>query len=464
MNGIITLITASVVCIWIVLRSKAVCGIDTGTTDPNCEVDCACCKDRDCGPNGYWPTGNCKSGCIDGYRGHRCIRKCDYPECTECPDFSYICTKCKAGYYPGSSYNCSSKCPTSCKSCTSSTYCTECIDEYYNANGFNDCRYRYCPLLCKCEHNACVSCESGYYGTSSSCISKCPSTCDDCSSQDTCSTCKEGKYNGYEFDIIERLLLNNCTHECRDHCITCSSYNNCLQCMPGKYGTRCQNDCSVGCENKICQIGSGNCKCKNNFFGHNCTDCVSGKFGTSCEKTCPIFCKNKRCDKSSGNCLDGCLVKTIVGETCNTCVNGSYGDICNVSCPPNCKDDKCSRDSGECSYGCKDNFSGEKCNSCKDGTKREPETQKSEDSKHTAIVVMGVIIALLLVVVISLIAVIAVWKRQSTDRSPKDAGVSFENKTSSSIVGHSRNEDSYSGDISKTSEYEKIESIQDIRS
>ncbi|XP_045163209.2 proprotein convertase subtilisin/kexin type 5-like isoform X2 [Mercenaria mercenaria] len=333
MNGLITSIPALVVCIWIVLRSRAVCEMDTGTIDPNCEADCACCKDRDCGPRGYFPEGNCYIGCIDGYRGGRCNRKCDYPECTECPDSSYRCTKCKAGYYPGSSYNCSSKCPTSCKTCTSSTYCTECIDEYYNANGFNDCRYRYCPLHCKCEHNACVSCESGYYGTSSSCISKCPSACDDCSSQDTCSTCKGGKYNGYEFDITDRLLLNNCTHRCRDNCITCSSYNNCSQCVPGKYGMSCQNEC----ENRICQI---------------------------------------------------------------------------------------------------------------------------EDSKQTAIVVMGVIITLLLLVVISLIAVIAVLKRRSTDKSPKDAGVSFESKTSSSIVGHRRNEDSYSADISKTSEYEKIESIQ----
>ncbi|XP_053390936.1 multiple epidermal growth factor-like domains protein 10, partial [Mercenaria mercenaria] len=234
-------------------------------------------------------------------------------------------------------------------------------------NGFNDCRYRYCPLHCKCEKNACVSCGDGYFNVSSSCISKCPSTCVSCSAKDKCSSCREGKYNGYEFDMTDRLQLNNCTHGCRENCIFCSSYNNCSQCVLGKYGMTCQRDCSVGCENKICQIESGNCTCKINFSGRNCTDCVPGKFGELCEKTCPMFCKNKRCDKSSGNCLDGCILATIVGETCNACVNGSYGDVCNATCPNNCKDVNCERDNGECSYGCKDNFTGKKCEACKDG-------------------------------------------------------------------------------------------------
>ncbi|XP_053378698.1 multiple epidermal growth factor-like domains protein 10 [Mercenaria mercenaria] len=356
-----------VMCAWVLLRTNTVCGQDTGTFDSNCQVGCACCKDRHCGPLGYWPEGNCYSGCKDGYRGGRCTRKCDYPECAECPDLAYVCTRCKAGYYHGLSNNCSSKCPITCKSCTSSTYCTECIDEYYNSNGFNDCRYRYCPLHCKCEHNACVSCKEGYFNIDSSCISKCPSTCVSCSAKDKCSSCIEGKYNGYEFDKRDRLLLNNCTHGCRENCISCSSYNNCSQCEPGKFGMTCQRDCSIGCENKICQIESGNCTCKTNFSGRNCTDCIPGKFGTSCEKTCPMFCKNKRCDKSSGNCLDGCILAAIIGETCNACVNGSYGDACNATCPNNCKDVNCERDNGECSYGCKDNFSGKKCEACKDG-------------------------------------------------------------------------------------------------
>ncbi|XP_053379937.1 uncharacterized protein LOC128548605 isoform X2 [Mercenaria mercenaria] len=92
---------------------------------------------------------------------------------------------------------------------------------------------------------------------------------------------------------------------------------------------------------------------------------------------------------------------------------------------------------------------------------------------------MGVIIALLVVVVISLIvSKFVVWKRQSAQRSREDTDISFKHATSPTNTEHKRDErmptelhavyynvmeengDSCSADNSTASEYEKIESIQ----
>ena len=110
----------------------------------DCSVDCACCIDGKCG-QGKWFPDECTFGCIDGYRGARCYEKCSF-ECTKCEmSNSKNCSACRDGYYPGPLFDCTSECLPNCKTCTSDSSCTSCKDEYYNDNGFNDCRYDKCP-------------------------------------------------------------------------------------------------------------------------------------------------------------------------------------------------------------------------------------------------------------------------------------------------------------------------------
>ncbi|XP_053378701.1 cell death abnormality protein 1-like [Mercenaria mercenaria] len=333
----------------------------------DCRSDCACCRNQKCGPNGFFEEGNCYDGCIDGYSGARCYEKCTY-NCAKCElDNKTKCTECFNGYFLGSSSDCTAKCPKGCETCMSSTTCTKCKDEYYNDNGFTDCRYRYCPQNCECQQNQCVSCKSGYYDTSTSCSGICPGSCMACSSRDTCDVCRDGYFNGHRFDNSSLPLSTNCTHECRDTCKRCSSYNTCLQCKTGRYGSTCQEECSIGCATSECLTDSGNCKCSPNFSGDKCDKCQIGKYGPLCEKQCSLGCKDNVCGKESGDCLDGCIVDTIISKTCNECSTGMYGVLCNKTCPSGCKDGKCKRNTSECSLGCIENFSGKRCEHCING-------------------------------------------------------------------------------------------------
>ncbi|XP_045163158.2 protein draper-like [Mercenaria mercenaria] len=553
-----------------------------------CKINCACCKDQDCGPGNILSEGTCYKGCIDGYYGVRCYQKCTY-NCTKCDPVD-TCTSCYDGYYPGANKDCTEKCPTGCKSCRSSKHCTECKEDFYNANGSTDCQFRSCPLHCQCEQGKCVSCEPGYYDASSECTKKCPSNCVTCSSRDTCEVCKDGNYNGHEFDNNNNVLLNNCTHGCRTNCTSCSSFDECLQCESGKYGIICKNECSAGCKSRVCLKENGKCEdclkgkygetcshpcpyncndnkcdkesgyclaCSGNYDGNECNHCKAGFFGQSCNENCSSQCLNSTCDRATGQCDlgcksnysgDRCCVKNAnclncsSNTECSNCKPGYFSEGCNKSCSPNCADtceisegfcasckvdfhglfcnlhcpksckapqyniSRCEQKNGNCSYGCLSGRFGLKCSRtcysgcidnicmqdtgiCKRGCEKpfkDPacyltsESQKSEDKCQTVIIVMGVIIALLVVLVISLIASkIVVWKRQYTQRNSKDARVAFEHATSyANIEQKGGNEDmstrkdhvyyntkdghhdSLTAGSSQQSEYEKVNSVE----
>ncbi|XP_053378690.1 receptor-type tyrosine-protein phosphatase alpha-like [Mercenaria mercenaria] len=318
-----------------------------GNEIAECKINCACCKNQDCGPKGYFSEGNCYQGCLDGYHGARCYQKCTY-NCTKCDQVVHECTSCYEGYYPGSKRDCTEKCPIGCKSCNSSKICTECKEDLYNANGSTDCPFSRCPLHCECEEGMCISCKAGYYDASSECTKTCPSNCVSCSSRDTCEVCKAGHYNGHESDNDNNVLLNNCTHECRTNCSSCSSFEECLQCESGKYGIICENECSVGCKNRVCLKKNGKCEA-----------CLKGKYGETCSLPCPYNCHNNTCYKETGYCF--ACNGNYDGNECNNCKAGFYGPSCNETCSSQCLNSTCDKATGQCHFGCKSNYSGDKC-------------------------------------------------------------------------------------------------------
>ncbi|XP_060564163.1 multiple epidermal growth factor-like domains protein 10 [Ruditapes philippinarum] len=332
-----------------------------GEIDERCKIECACCKNENCGPDGFFPEGNCYDGCIDGYRGVRCYDKCTF-NCPKCDKYANICESCYDGFYLEDTKDCSGVCPSKCVSCTSSIVCTKCKDEFYNDHGSTDCRYRKCPVNCKCEQNICVECQAGYFGPSTTCVETCPSNCNTCQSKDLCQSCKAGYYNGKQLDNPQNPVMYNCVHQCRAECTSCLTFNNCTSCVTGAFGPTCQQQCSTGCEKNVCNIENGNCICKQNFEGVNCTKCIPGRYGDSCEKTCPLYCKNEICDQRSGKCNE-CIRETITGRFCDTCKDGWYGDTCNLSCPTYCRDNTCERYIGSC-YDCTNNFDGIRCEEC----------------------------------------------------------------------------------------------------
>ncbi|XP_060556646.1 multiple epidermal growth factor-like domains protein 10 [Ruditapes philippinarum] len=345
-------------CIWLNVSNNQV----EGVIDENCQVGCACCIDRKCGP-GEWFPNECTLGCIDGHRSARCYELCTY-NCTQCPNYRDECTACYGGYYPGVARDCTSQCLPGCKTCTSGITCTSCKEGYNNDNGRNDCSNRYCPENCNCDNGQCTSCKDGYYDTSNKCNSLCPDNCVTCTSITYCGSCKDGYYKGNQYDNNNPPLRNDCTYKCRDNCLQCSSYNSCLLCKTGLYGSTCDNSCSVGCISNTCDILTGYCHCSLNFVGKRCDKCTTGRFGNLCDQQCPPGCKSNVCDKNSGDCTDGCTIDTIVGDKCSVCSTGWYGHYCNMSCSVGCKNQQCEKNDGDCSYGCLNNFVGGQCNEC----------------------------------------------------------------------------------------------------
>ncbi|XP_053379807.1 cell death abnormality protein 1-like isoform X1 [Mercenaria mercenaria] len=348
-------------CIWLLSRFL----VAGAVFDAKCIDNCNCCVDSTCHQyNGFW--NGCKNGCIEGHRGSRCYELCNH-NCTKCDDRSNFCDECYDGFYLGPDKDCTSKCPTNCKACTSTLLCTACNDGYYNKDGSTTCPHAFCPNNCNCSGRTCTTCKHGFYDTGNNCSKECPSNCITCSSWEKCSECENGFYNGYEFDNNVKQLLNNCTLGCRESCIECESYDNCLQCSKGKYGPNCQNNCSIGCKDQNCHIASGNCSCSLNFDGGKCTNCVYGKYGTFCNEICPEHCRNAICNKTSGYCSEGCITNTIIGAKCNTCIVGMHGILCDKICPTHCKANTCNRTTGFCSGGCQDNFIGPMCDTCIQG-------------------------------------------------------------------------------------------------
>jgi len=95
---------------------------------------------------------------------------CQDNNCNSCSnyDFTNTCTECNIGYYVSSKSTCTS-CPTNCKVCT----------------------------------DKCIECNPGYYLTNNDYCNMCPSSCEKCklipsssssSSESYCETCKSGYY------------------------------------------------------------------------------------------------------------------------------------------------------------------------------------------------------------------------------------------------------------------------------
>ncbi|XP_060580565.1 protein draper-like isoform X2 [Ruditapes philippinarum] len=402
----------------------------SGEIDEKCKVGCACCKERQC-RRGKFYQDECTLGCIDGYDGLRCYRKCSN-NCIKCPHYSDTCTACYDGYYPGSARDCTSNCLPGCKTCKTGTTCTSCKEGFYNADGQNDCRNRYCSENCNCESNQCVSCKGGYYNTSNLCNSLCPSNCIMCLSNTDCGYCKDGYYIGYQDDNTYKTFLNDCTHKCRDNCIRCSSYDSCSVCKTGHYGPKCGVSCSIGCMSNTCDMKTRNCDCFPNFAGVRCDKCKTGRYGNICNQQCSAGCKGGVCERESGNCTYGCTVDTISGVKCDVCSTGWYGQNCDIYCSVGCKNKQCEKSNGECSYGCLDNFEGRQCNQ-----------YMPEQSVNTAAVILGTGFAVSVVIIIILVILWKCRKRangNSTTRGPLNvySGIELECESSTN-AGNVRN-------------------------
>ncbi|XP_053391051.1 multiple epidermal growth factor-like domains protein 10 isoform X2 [Mercenaria mercenaria] len=260
MNRIYNMVWSLCILSWILLCSRF--QASGFVTDRECYDNCNCCKNNKCHSDYGW-TNVCIDGCIDHHRGVRCYELCTY-NCTTCNNNRDICTECFEGFYPGSNKDCTSKCPTNCKACTSNIMCTACKNGYYNKDGSTTCPYALCPANCVCSGIHCTTCKIGFYDIGNECSKKCPPNCMSC------------------------LSRENSGH-CRD-------------CMKNHYGPLCSKICSKNCnasqnsDSSYCASSDGAC-----IYG-----CKIGFFGRTCNETCSCYCIDNVCKQDSGVCVKGC--------------------------------------------------------------------------------------------------------------------------------------------------------------
>ncbi|XP_076463541.1 uncharacterized protein LOC143295800 isoform X2 [Babylonia areolata] len=144
----------------------------------------------------------------------------------------------------------------------------------------------------------------------------------------------------------------NCSVGCED-AVCDRQTGNCSECKADFYGASCHLPCQYQCLNKECIKDSGLCEvCPGNFQGDTCSDCQAGWYGKQCNITCPVGCEDAVCDRQTGNCSE--------------CKAGFYGASCNESCQYQCLNNECTRDTGLCE-ACPENYQGNTCSECETG-------------------------------------------------------------------------------------------------
>jgi hypothetical protein len=169
------------------------------------------------------------------------------------------------GHYSSENKTCI-KCPESCTTCSSSSYCFACKSGY--KGDFCEIACSNCKEGTSCDKNTgyCLeSCTDGLSGEL--CDSKCDVKCKSCvrRNNNECTACAFDKQGIYCNEICSSTCVKN---ECNDSDGVCTK-----GCLAGYWGPMCENLCSVNCKNLVCVIQNGTCLegCTEGYYEHNCS-------------------------------------------------------------------------------------------------------------------------------------------------------------------------------------------------
>lgn len=159
---------------------------------------------------------------------------CLLPNCQSCPNSPYVCNSCPLGV------QC---CQSSCTNCLNQTQCAACSPAY-TLNSVSSV----CQLTQSCSQSACNECFGNNCQTCKAtyvinpytyeCV-QCPSNCNQCSLNGTCSACLPMYY-----------INGGLCSPCSANCANCTTINACTTCLPGY---------TVG-TNGLCQACIANCQ------------------------------------------------------------------------------------------------------------------------------------------------------------------------------------------------------------
>ncbi|XP_074062783.1 proprotein convertase subtilisin/kexin type 5 isoform X2 [Macrotis lagotis] len=347
-----------------------------------CETSCSTCQGptqkncTSCPITRFLDNGYCVQTCPSGkfefknqcHPCHHTCKECQGPEpsnCTACGTdklgkerFLYMgeCWEsCPAGYHH--SDNTCLSCPENCEFCSSSSYCTQCLQGYYILPTNNTCQ----KLECKegevkdPDYEDCMPCEEGCLG---------------CSLDDpgTCTSCAVGYYlfkqHCYETCPEKTYMEDFECRECGKYCGDCDQ-NECYWCEEGFYlfGDICVRECGPGfysdTEIGECEPCHKTCKTCTGLGCDKCSSCkedlqlVNGKCvdpsKTSGQDTFGSgnWRKHQLCDPSCKTCNES-------ATGCTSCHKGAYlfSQSCIPSCPqgtwPSEKSGKCEKCTDDC--------------------------------------------------------------------------------------------------------------------
>eukprot|EP00347_Sterkiella_histriomuscorum_P002038 403369714 len=319
----------------------------------DCESPCLECS--------YYSESKCFS-CKVGYTlvGYQCIS-------SDCP---------RGQYFDATTSTCKT-CLDPCTSCTNTTFCLYCDPGFkYIDDGFGKCIKETdpCPSGTFQDPSGLVVCKS------------CPAGCDTCSSSTQCTKCQNNYllYGGQ--CLLEQCpsgtYIETDDKSCVDcddsNCIACT-YFECLLCKSGTYldNQKCVTKCPDGfygdsVSNSCMKCQSDCLKCQNNNY--TCTACNSNTYlyGTSCVAQCPSLLYFQ--DDSTRACLDcdsKCLVCPKAKDDCSLCTEGNYlyNRKCDSNCPISFYEQDDTRMCYPCHSNCKDCYGSlsSQCTSCAPG-------------------------------------------------------------------------------------------------
>ncbi|XP_056002226.1 platelet endothelial aggregation receptor 1-like isoform X4 [Ostrea edulis] len=182
--------------------------------------------------------------------------------------------------------------------------------------------------------------------------------------------CRDPKYHGL-----------NCDQPCPDGCQEkrCDvKTGQCLGCIPGYQGPRCSQVCAVQTYGLECSLSCGNCSdgetchhatgmcprgCNKGVEGDKCqTPCQPGYYGKNCGQRCSENCKvTNHCNRFTGDCDRGCKPGWKIPTCQEECDGGMYGAGCTQSCGPCLHNNQCHHINGTCLNGCSSGYQGWNC-------------------------------------------------------------------------------------------------------
>ncbi|OMJ79471.1 hypothetical protein SteCoe_20479 [Stentor coeruleus] len=289
-------------------------------------------------------TNNCKS-CLGAhyYSIVNNVGTCTCPKsCIICDQYSWLCTKCASEFYykDGNCY----PCIFPCKTCTSDTICSSCINTLELDITTGKCN---CPSNCaKCDTISlvCTLCKDGFFMNSGVCY-PCEASCKTCVTNAlTCTTC----FRDYELNAKSQCCAVGCANcflgatkcsECADkfyysngNCLPC--LDPCVSCTTPGFCTKCNGIFVVDTARGTCSCPLPCTKCDSTG---KCTECQSGYYASAgkCEtclspcKTCSsrdicLTCIDYRGLNAYGCCSacpDRCITCDNILNTCSSCVS-----------------------------------------------------------------------------------------------------------------------------------------------